>query len=193
MAAMTRDQLLQMYVKERAGHVLDIVDDTGLVRAWYIRRPGTGMYRSLILDTPEGVVITGDSPDRAMGCGRQLRWFVAENGPRYLASKFLTQVWCPDIAEAHVAKLVSESGPDDSWVAEIVVAMTETDWTQHSYLESVAWILEDAGFDTDGVWPDHGYDAVDEAVLAAIQQRFRDLFWDHYISIGPDGVPIRAR
>lgn len=81
-------------------HVLEEIP-AGDLKAFYLKRPGTRMGSSLILFTPEGIVIAGDmTPGRgalsAFGYG--LSWFASELGWDYLCGKFLDKEWVPEYA-----------------------------------------------------------------------------------------------
>lgn len=85
-------------------HVLEKVLDTDRFVGFYLRRPSGGrMMSSLLLFTPEGIILTGDLSTGRRGSisafGYNLDWFASDLGEDYLCGKFLDKSWHADLAE----------------------------------------------------------------------------------------------
>jgi hypothetical protein len=85
-------------------------------------KPGTRIYKVLILFTEEGIVITGDlcfgANQRGIvsAYGYSLPWFASELSEGYLAEKFLIKVWeCERAAEdvAVILKRIEQGEYDE--------------------------------------------------------------------------------
>lgn len=85
-------------------HTLEQVLDTPNFKAFYLRPPGGGrMMSTLIVFTPEGIVLMGDlTPGHhgnvsALGYG--LSWFAGDLSGSYLCEKFLQKSWHAELAK----------------------------------------------------------------------------------------------
>ena len=81
-------------------HYLKVVEHTPNIEMYYLREPGSGrMMSTLIMFTPEGIVITGDLAPGSSGhgvvscSGYGIDWFTGLLDSDYLASKFLDRQW----------------------------------------------------------------------------------------------------
>lgn len=86
-------------------HVLEEFPAGDRIRAFYLKKPGGGrMMSTLILFTPEGIVICGDLNPHPTGRGSAscfgygLPWFASELDGGYLCSKFLDKEWQNELA-----------------------------------------------------------------------------------------------
>jgi len=89
------------------GHELEVVQRGEKVQAFYLReRPGDRSMSTLILFTPEGIVLQGDlTPERNGVCsalGYGLPWFAGRLDSSYLAEKFLSEKWVLDLAKENL-------------------------------------------------------------------------------------------
>lgn len=79
----------------------------GGIRAFWLRKPGTGMYSLLVTFVPGYIVLTGDlTIGGNHGCvsaaGYGLDWWVSKLDGDYLCSKFLEKKWQREVALADV-------------------------------------------------------------------------------------------
>lgn len=88
-------------------HFLEEVLDSPKFQAFYLKEPGLGrMQSTLILFTPEGIIITGDlcpgNDPRNSGVtsslGYGINWFAGKLSPCYLCEKFLSEGFHKEIA-----------------------------------------------------------------------------------------------
>lgn len=94
-------------------HVLEQVLDTEKFRAFYLKKPGGGrMMSTLIMFTPEGIVITGDLCPGQRGVistlGYGLDWFAGKLSEDYLCQKFFQQGWHRELAERELEELARQ-------------------------------------------------------------------------------------
>lgn len=111
---------LSWYYDQLKDAVVEPLEVGEKVRSYYLRRfPGKRMMSTLIVFTPEGIILTGDLRPAQRGCMTMeygLTWFCSELEPRYLAGKFLEKKWQPAKAmewlESHIKDL--RAIPDDA-------------------------------------------------------------------------------
>ncbi len=165
-----------------AGHVLVPVDVSARVRAWYLRRPSEGrMMSTLVLETPEGLVICGDLCPRDRGVvsdlGYGAAWFAGQLSPDYLCSKFLRKEWVPEAAAEKLLDLIAEAVTEGDLSAEDAATHGAEVRNEHDLTPDRAReIFENAGLRefTDYDWNE--YDPNDTRWLIAIQRRFAALY-----------------
>lgn len=171
-------------------HYLEPVENTGSLKAFYLRdKPNTRIQSTLIMFTPEGIVITGDlCPGRngVIGRGYGLEWFASELSPSYLAEKFLCgNVYDPDRAERRLKEYLSELGRE-AWQFRDIESIRQArnirdaikEWSYpfespESLHDCLGGLISDQetlyGFG-------YGYPVVDFAWLSAIQRRFAETY-----------------
>lgn len=97
-------------------HELTMIADTPDIKAFYMKKPGTGIFSVLLMFTPEGIGLTGDLTFGDGGLwsargGYGLGWFSSDLSEDYLCSKFLkSDHWDADRA---ANESVFEDNPDD--------------------------------------------------------------------------------
>lgn len=155
--------------------------------------------------SPEGIVITGDlhpgRHERANGVisrGYDLDWFKRELSTTYLAEKFLSRVWVPESFKEYVEEYIRDGNLDNDPKPWRVGHYEEDNWTEekalkyligHSDLinnpydtydnlpevkqENNTWLCP---YDGDFAGTGYDYDPIETGWLAAIQQRFRELY-----------------
>lgn len=101
------DDFDAIYRDTLKNHVLEQVLDAPKFKAFYLKEPGMGrMQSTLILFTPEGIIIGGDlcpgNDPRNSGVtspiGYGLNWFAGRLSPVYLCEKFLYEGFHPAVA-----------------------------------------------------------------------------------------------
>lgn len=178
--------------QQLANHVLEVVQDAGPLKAWYLRPPGGGRMMSvLILSHPEGLSLQGDIAHRGYATNYGLSWFVRDMDYDYLAGKFLRREYSPERAAQHLKSLleigndtraqVSEDGLDDlDELARTSDDIGEGDWW-YSVLPHLM------GLEGEDQFPPQDYDHQSTCAIAGIQRTFCLLFWARYSGIGEDG------
>lgn len=94
-------------------HVLEEVPGSEKLQGFYMTEPGQGRAMStLILFTPEGIVLMGDLCPNLNGAvsvyGYNLGWFSKQLSEDYLCSKFLRQEWQPVLAQSYCYDMALE-------------------------------------------------------------------------------------
>lgn len=177
----TMEQRIADYAKELQDHVLTLVQ-AGPVTAWKMAKPGTGINRVLLVFSPEGIVLQGDlTPERngsVSTFGYGLEWFTRQLGWSYLAEKFLTKRWVPELAEEQLREWIDEYPEHSAELQKIADALVDFD---HRELSDRLYEIE-PGFVDDHL-PGWGYDPNEAALLQAIQRRFAELYALHKASI----------
>jgi len=168
------------------GHVLEQVLDTPTFKAFYLKRPGEGrMMSSLILFTPEGIVLMGDLCPRSHGVpsafGYGLNWFASHLSEDYLCEKFLHKVWQEEVAEDGLAARVrdeeedAKANPDDKhsfrWKK---VKEAWGDWNEKTQ-QDLYEAMNEQNIESEDM-PGYDYHLADAGWLCAIQQRFSELY-----------------
>lgn len=181
----------ESYVTEQmrqalARHVLEKVQD-GRVLAYYLKDPAQGrMMSTLILFTPEGIVLMGDlTPNRngvisAYGYG--VGWFGSDKSECYLCEKFLDKQYVHEAAAEELRDV------DSHWRQIDGALPTAEEKEQLERLDEIAealdehdaeWLireLEDAGYVVDDGPPGYTYEPHEAGWLCALQQRFAELY-----------------
>lgn len=208
----TRDELIAHYRRMLAEHDLVPLLESGPVLAWQLRRPGTRACLVELLFTAEGILIHGDLKPRGSagpcGAARGLRWFVAGMGPGYLASYFLQRRWTPESAEAHIRDNIATlregvdyTTPDRDEALErcsrLEQMVKDGEGLSGELDYQTVWIpeWEEDGSDFEWDYPPSAYDLSEFATLAAIHERFRELFRQRFESVAADadGQPVLVR
>lgn len=170
-------------VESLKDHELTIIADTPPIKAFYMKRPGTGMFSVLVVFTPEGIGLTGDLTfgDGGVWSAKYhygLGWFSGDLSEDYLCSKFLkSDHWDADRAAADYSFEPNED--DDGRLEfekrEIRQRLKDGGIDNPNDLYDEMDEQSHLGFDvSDGV-PGYGYDPAAAGWLCAVQQRFREL------------------
>jgi len=198
MSTTTNRRPLRLQIPERIAqvrerlteHTLDeLTPPDGKVRSFRMSKPGTRIDSTLITFTPEGIAIQGDltpGTNGAVSRGKSLAWFAGELGYDYLAEKFLTKEW---VAEYAAEAMIGEAESLDREAAEIDAEEERAPLAEkaerfreiadqlddgammiHEFVED----LGEMGFEYDG--EGYTYPPSDVVLLAAIQQRFAELY-----------------
>ncbi|NIN68662.1 MAG: hypothetical protein GTO63_28935 [Anaerolineae bacterium] len=121
-------------------HLLVPIDGGKDVTGFYLKDPDrTRIMSTLILFTPEGIVIHGDyrpGHHGVISCyGYGLNWFAGRLSERYLCEKFLEQGWHREVAERELQDIIDdiESG-DKKKIA---------DWEHLDILKDVQQLMEE--------------------------------------------------
>lgn len=166
------------------GRILENVfqDDERDIGMWYLRYPDRRAQSTLIIFSPEGIVVTGDlCPGENRGVmsdyGYGLPWFVQDLDPDYLAEKFLRKRFVFDVAEEEFRERVAAGVEDGDMTEELAEAALD-DWgivNPDDVFEAgdvcAKYFGQDAleGF---GYW----YDPVEMKLLVATQRQFAGLY-----------------
>lgn len=170
-------------------HVLEQILDTEKFKAFYIKQPGQGrMMSTLILFTPEGIVLQGDlTPSRNgnVSClGYGLSWFSSKLGEDYLCSKFLDRVFVAEHAVSNIRYFILQERREGSlskdrarelWDScpradEVDARAASEFWTDEMHMD---------GADC----PFYTYEPGAAGWLCAIQQTFARLFNEQRTSV----------
>jgi hypothetical protein len=193
---------------------LEVVDDRGPVKSWFLRRtPGSRVYSCMIISHPEGVTLVGDiAPgDRGLVNARQtFEWFVRRDMDYdYLASKFLERGWCSESAREQIEELIEKCSEersfiqyarlDDDILERVKEQLEEERDSDHrsreDFTHSVAAIFHNQGiFDADSeIYPSNDYEHWDVVRLVGIQRTFRRLFLEKYEPVNPITGEIKEK
>lgn len=152
---------------------------------FYLKRDDGRMMSTLLVFTPENIIITGDyCPDHpgvisAFGYG--LKWFIGDLSEDYLAEKFLKKKWCADNArwwvEEEIRYQVEEEG-EDIQAPSTVRLETLLELKEQNYYDNE--------FEFFSIWKDYAQDCDDHPgytylkheveMLASIQKKFAQLY-----------------
>jgi len=180
---------IQPYMKQSLeGHVLEQTLDTEKYKAFYLKRPGEGrMMSTLIMFTPEGIVIMGDLCPSDRGAvsafGYGLGWFYGILGEDYLCGKFLRKVWQKDAAneelKAYVVdeELNAKKWPNDKHYSDRPWKRVFDRWEAGGYEteEHLHEIMRAEGAYDGETFPGYDYPESAAGWLCAIQKRFAEL------------------
>ena len=172
--------------KALENHVLELVQD-GAVTAYYLKDPAQGrMMSTMILFTPEGIVLLGDLTPNCNGVissyGYGVDWFAKPLSEGYLCSKFLAEEYVPGAAQEDLRD------PNSHWREVEGPFPTVEEKSRLERLDEIAeeldehdaeWLcreLEDAGYVIDDGPPGFTYNPHEAGWLCAIQQRFAELY-----------------
>ena len=167
-----------------AGHVLCPVLDSGDFTAFHLKRVGEGrMMSTLIVFTPEGIVIQGDlTPERngtVSNYGYGLGWFCGQLGEDYLCSKFLEKKFVPEFAMRGLRYEILQQRRDGYLEKDKAREL----WDSMRWLDDPISPERTYKFWTDELrndsgegCPGYGYEPGEAGWLCAIQQRFSELY-----------------
>ncbi len=174
------------YVKDNmrrdlAGHELKLVSRTEDVTAFYLKAPGTRMMSTLLLFTPEGIVLQGDlTPERKgslSDLGYGPGWFAGKLSEGYLCEKFLEHKWVPERAAEELRD------PDGQYLSDRsdnirrdVLLIADSIGDGDLGVEALHEDLTVLGFDMGDGPPGITWDPSEAGWLCAIQQRFAELY-----------------
>lgn len=173
-------------IKRLENHYLKVVERTPNVEMYYLREPDQGrMMSTLIMFTPEGIVITGDlSPGpRSAGVisdlGYGIDWFAGRLDYAYLAEKFLDKQWDSEYSADVLRQHTKAGGVYEDWskenknaVRDVAQCCENGEIGPHQLAEEL-YNLGDK--DVDGM-PGSTYSESDLVWLSAIQQTFAKLY-----------------
>ncbi len=166
-------------------HVLETVVETEKVQAYYLKKPGDGrMMSTLILFTPEGIVLQGDltlgrnGNVSTLGHGR--RWFSGDLSGSYLCEKFLHRVFVPayaieglryEILQQRRQGDITKERARELW-RDCPTISDDFRGPQETY---DFWTDDLRNRDGDGC-PGYGYEPGEAGRLCVIQQKFAELY-----------------
>lgn len=165
-----------------SGHVLETVLESEKVSAYYLKRPGQGrMMSTLILFTPEGIVLQGDlTPGQngsvsTFGYGRD--WFSGQLSGSYLCEKFLSKQFRVDLAIDAMKRSILEHRYSGKWSKDHARDLWEGIPDAHELDGRVCYDYWTDDLNEDGGdFPAYGYSLAEAGWLCAIQERFADLY-----------------
>jgi hypothetical protein len=177
----------------------------GRIEAYSLRREGTRIMCVELAFLPGYIAITGDyCPGQngvisRIGYGRA--WFTGELSYDYLAGKFLTQQFVPELAAAILIDWANADHMEDLGLAmpaarrareallhwaRVCEGLPQGDsvesWEARMGMHEA---LQPFGYTDDGL-PGWWYQPRDVAVLAAIQQRFAELYHAHSAALAEE-------
>jgi hypothetical protein len=181
-------------VESLKDHVLEEIPAGDKIKAFWMRRPGTGFYCTMILFTPVGIVIGGDiclSSDSGGVISHNghygLDWFVDEQmSEDYLCSKFLRSTvwekeraaaWCREQAEEILKGEDAQEGRLRSLAARDFRALATA--LESGSVERPEELMEELGrlkHECDDGVPGYGYPSAEAGWLCAIQKKFTELY-----------------
>lgn len=171
--------------KALSEHVLETVLESEKISAYYLKRPGQGrMMSTLILFTPEGIVLQGDlTPGQngnvsTYGYGRG--WFSGQLSGSYLCEKFLKTEFRVDLAMDAMKRSILEHRYSGKWskdhARELWDGLPSAD--EHDGRRCYKYWSDDPN--EDGCdFPAYGYNLAEAGWLCAIQERFAALYNSH--------------
>jgi hypothetical protein len=198
MSTTTNRRPLRLQIPERIAqvrerlteHTLDeLTPPDGKVRSFRMSKPGTRIDSTMITFTPEGIAIQGDLTPGANGVvsrGKSLEWFAGQLGHDYLAEKFLTKEWVEEDAADGMREVAEDIEREATEIEEekeralfveraqrfreIADQLDDDGMMFHEFVED----LDELGiqYESEG----HAYPPNDVVLLAAIQQRFAELY-----------------
>lgn len=196
---------LNWFYNQLRDHYLDPLEIGEQVKSFYLRRkPDSRMMSTLLIFSPEGIVITGDlcpANGGVIAPGYGLDWFSKPLQPRYLAEKFLKEKWVPMAFSKAVRDYICDQFQSrtlsikrypwrighyvvDNWTEGRALLhlvnhgeLIESPHTAYDNLP--AFRREGMGwycpFDSEFLSPGYDYDPAELGWLAAIQRRFSEL------------------
>lgn len=164
--------------------LVPVLEDDGTKSSmWYLRYPDQRAQSTLIIFSPEGIIITGDlCPGENRGVvsdyGYGLSWFVQDLNPDYLAEKFLRKRFVFEVADQEFRETVRgyvECGDMTAELGEKALS----DWgevdpeDESEALDVCEAYFAQHGIDDFGMW----YDPHEMKLLVATQRQFAELYW----------------
>ena len=174
--------------------------NVGEVRGFYLKPPGrTRMMSTLILFSPEGIVLQGDLTPSHHGdvssYGYGAQWFGGRLSEDYLCEKFLQKEFVPEKAYATFKeRILSRRREGDQYMTK-EKAREAYDANEEHGPGYEAWdsrefydcFCGEFGFDYDG--DGYGYNLAAAGWLCAIQQKFAELYQVHLTGQGITPIP----
>jgi len=193
----------ERFTKTLSEHELSVVIDTDQIKAFWLRKPGTGNMSALIVAGPTGITISGDvsfGDQHALHCDyKPFGWFAKiglHESYDYLATKFrIARNWDGDEAremvEFWIEEIQNDAKPDeygdvDGHATDRLAAMLSAFDVGDCYglldaLDQIEWSNESDVHDlcTEAFGEpveahEHGYTSV--ALLSVIQETFARLW-----------------
>jgi hypothetical protein len=165
-----------------ADHVIETICDCLSTKAYYLKKPdGSWVMSTLLLFTPEGIVLQGDLTPEQNGSistiGYGLKWFLGDLSEGYLCEKFLRKEWVQYMAAKELAD------PNSHWREEATSSQLEgldSILNRIDDMEPGRLVdeLERLGYEAVDELPGFGYDPVKAGWLCAIQQRFAEAWFE---------------
>lgn len=171
-------------------YYLEVLCETEQVQCYHLKKTRGWGGSTVFMFTPAGICISGDICVTGSGVisreRKNLRWFLGELEPDYLAGKFLSKGWCEELAESRVIYWLSEPDfakywPDlyERWTDEVgdppeFAGSYMFDWS----LEGVREIFESDHVEWYDEWYDcgHGYNPYHVDELSRLQKLFVKCF-----------------
>lgn len=154
--------------------------------SFYLRKPDTGIHRTLISFTREGIVLSGDlmlgqnaSGGIVSNTGYGIEWFKGHLIPDYMASKFLRKVWVPEKAVGWVKYELEQDDEDlsEDRKKSLKEALLEEKWMDGIFGDAYRfgeWFSDVYDDSPESIGWD--YDPNDLGWLVAVQERFSKLY-----------------
>ena len=198
MNATDLNRAIASWTERYAQHILlELTPPASPVRAFHMKIEGQHIDSTLILTTPEGVVIMGDlvpGGERALVSihATGLDWFLMTHNPEYLSQKFLTKEWIREDAIVELEGLLrdvrgdtvhGDGRDDDDCVLAFLLLIDKlraNDGDQNDVID----VLNRYDFDEAHEFG-MGYAPEKVGHLAALQRRFTDLFVEGPFMMGP--------
>lgn len=168
-------------------HKLEPLITEGPITAYYLRGPDGGrMMSTLIMFTPEGIVLQGDlTPGRNGNVSSPwygVGWFSGQLSGSYLCEKFLETKWVRELAVEQLSDPVASfyceaDDADVEKLKEIAKVLSGGDYGPEWLHEELSNL--DGCYVDDGI-PGLGYDPHEAAWLVAIQATFARLYHAQY-------------
>lgn len=197
---------LDWFYNQLKDHYLEPLEIGQYVKSYYLRqRPDSRAMSTLLIFSPEGIIITGDlrpgNNGGVVAAGYGLDWFSAPLQPRYLAEKFLKEKWVPGAFIKAVKDYINDRFESrtlsikrhpwrighyvaDNWTEGrallYLINHSELIESPHSTYDNLpAFRREGMGwycpYDSEFLAPGYDYDPAELGWLAAIQRRFSEL------------------
>lgn len=179
-------ELVEMHSQSLADHYLQELESTPKVKMFYMRKPNTRAFSTLVTFHPEGITICGDFAPCHRGVVSDyqygLQWFSGRLGPDYLASKFLLKEWIPDYAATEIRSYVADgcwefTADQEQELLRLATLTENQEMGSYQLWEALGEISQSL---VDDGLPGFGYKPNDYAALIAIQRKFAELYEKQY-------------
>lgn len=185
------ERSLEMFTRIFSEHSLKVISEDEPLRVYQLRDPKTGALGGCyVIETPCNMAITGDLSPGHNGVfsntSYSVEWFSRPHGPQYLAEKFLTKSWQPELAAetlrdpgSGIAVWAKEVFDHEKYVktmAALEALSVDIDCGDNASPDDIYRELSDLGIDD--AWEfsvGWGYDPRDYGLLSAIHRRFVEL------------------
>lgn len=165
----------QHYYDQMKDSKIEVLCAEEKIKAYYLRKyPDRRMMSTLIIFSPEGIVITGDLRPVRTGCmtyGYNLEWFVGELSPQYLAEKFLEIQWSEEYAKDFIKTCIEEMKENEELEKAKEVEDLSSAYcfeSSHEFYNTFSGVIDDLS--------GTGMDYLEQEVgwLSAIQKKFAE-------------------